>query len=470
MSAVLGLPARHHPHSTLTPRTTALLLTIALALVAAAGGLALAGHPIEAIVAVAALTAVALMTLRIGWAVLVYVALAPFADALKSFGSLSVKSVGALLFVAWLVRLVLDRRPLALRHGVIGGAAVLTVALLASAVLHSHGSAGVVVMVRYLSYLGILVILTDVTTTATPTTGARTTPRRVVEVFWWSCTAAAIVGMVVFLVSGEGRAFGPMADPNDFAFYLVCALPFGIALRRRPLLPRLAYDAAALALLLTIALTFSRGAFVGIAAMVVYGVVAGRLRLRTVLVTLAAFALGATAVVAVDPGLVRSSLEAKQHIAAQNVDDRFVTWSVAAEMTAADPVLGQGPGGFAADSDDYLGPRVTDPAHLDVAHQMYLDVSSELGLVGLGGFVAMMAAGFAGAARGARRGTAARGVEADLAAGVCLSFVGVAVAACFLSEQYYLPVWLLAGLGAVLDPRSRVTRRRRATAAVAGGA
>jgi hypothetical protein len=35
---------------------------------------------------------------------------------------------------------------------------------------------------------------------------------------------------------------------------------------------------------------------------------------------------------------------------------------------------------------------------------------------------------------------------------VCTAFVGVLVAAAFLTEQYYLPIWLLAALGAALDP------------------
>jgi hypothetical protein len=33
-----------------------------------------------------------------------------------------------------------------------------------------------------------------------------------------------------------------------------------------------------------------------------------------------------------------------------------------------------------------------------------------------------------------------------------MSLAGCLVAASFLSEQYYLPVWLLVALGAALDP------------------
>jgi O-antigen ligase len=112
-------------------------------------------------------------------------------------------------------------------------------------------------------------------------------------------------------------------------------------------------------------------------------------------------------------------------------------------------VLGLGPAGFGAHWDDYVGAGTADQVHLDVAHETWLEVGTGLGLVGLGAFVAMLGWGVAGAVRASRAGP-----DRTLAAGVCASFAAVVVAASFLSEQFFLPLWLLVGLGAVLDRRA----------------
>jgi hypothetical protein len=84
---------------------------------------------------------------------------------------------------------------------------------------------------------------------------------------------------------------------------------------------------------------------------------------------------------------------------------------------------------------------------------MYLDVSSELGLPGLAAFLTVVAYGVRGALR-ARRIPERRPV----AHATLIAFSGVLVAACFLSEQFYLPVWLLVALGVALEPASRAGR------------
>jgi O-antigen ligase len=121
-------------------------------------------------------------------------------------------------------------------------------------------------------------------------------------------------------------------------------------------------------------------------------------------------------------------------------------------MTADNPVLGLGPAGFRENYAQYVDYRTTDPTHpIDVAHEMYLEVAAELGLPALVAFLAVIGFGFAGAYRA--RST---GPDPGLAAGVLAAVVGTLVAAAFLTEQYYLPVWLLAALGAALDPRTGV--------------
>jgi O-antigen ligase len=149
-------------------------------------------------------------------------------------------------------------------------------------------------------------------------------------------------------------------------------------------------------------------------------------------------------VLILDPTKLSTSLHAKGVVATQNVDERLVRWQTAAEMTYDHPIFGLGPAGFRENFDRYIDYQPTDLSHrLDVAHEMYLEVSSELGLLGLGAFLGIIGLGAHSAVRSARRG----GPDTGLANSVWLATAGAAAAAVFLTEQYYLPLWLLAALG-----------------------
>jgi putative inorganic carbon (hco3(-)) transporter len=123
-------------------------------------------------------------------------------------------------------------------------------------------------------------------------------------------------------------------------------------------------------------------------------------------------------------------------------------------MTADHPVLGLGPAGFRLNYNRYVDNQPLDPLHfLDVSHNTYLEVSSELGLLGLGAFLCLLIGGFLGA----RRYWLSPAPDATFGRAICTATVGVAVAAVFLTEQYFLPLWLLAALGAALDPKGKVS-------------
>lgn len=387
-----------------------------------------------------ALAAVGVLMLRVDLAVLAYVAVEPFGDLLPGP---TVKLAGALLFAAWVVRLLIDPRPARVVHPVTYAAAALLLVLTAATAANPNGAVGAEIAGRYLSYLAVLVVLVDLLRT-------RVAPRRVVAVYVWSCTAAAAVGLAFFLRDG-GRATGPVSDPNDLAFYLVAALPFALLLAvedRGSRVRRLAYAVAGVLLLVGIAATFSRGAGLGIAAAVAVAALTRLVHPRHLVVggTVALLALGA--VWASAPAVVDRALTEKQFVADSNVESRFASWRIAAEMTVDHPLLGTGPGGYRTHFPAYEGRESTDPTHLDVAHQMLLDVSSELGLLGLAAFLAVIGLGV----RGAWRGLGPRGRDRRLAAALLASFAAVLVSSTFLSEQYYLPLWLLVALGAALEP------------------
>jgi O-antigen ligase len=377
-------------------------------------------------------------------AALAFVALEPFESYVKSVTSSGVKLLGALVVAAWLLRVLARHRPMRLDHPSTRAAAVFFAVLLASTVAHDNGSLGAEVMLRYLSYLGIFVVLVDCMRD-------RLAPRLVASVYVASCAIAAIAGLMAYVL-GQLRAGGPVGDPNDFAFFLVAAVPLALGLRpaaRRPLL----FSAAAVVMSVALLATLSRGAIVGVAAMLASAVVAGIVRVRTLFGWLAAAALVVgVAALALHPKIT-ISVAAKSQVAQQNVDERLVRWRAAAQMTADHPLLGLGPAGFRESYDRYIDYQPTSVSHpLDVAHEMYLETSAELGLLGAGALIGLMVFGFAGARRAARAGPRR---ERDLGAAVSVAAVGTAVAAVFLTEQYFLPIWLLAAFGAALDPAWR---------------
>ncbi len=413
---------------------------LALALAAALPA-AVVRAPLLTVAGVAAAVGAAFLLLRLEAAVLVFVGLAPFEDYASAVSGASVKLAGLLLFAAWGLRLLTDRERVRLRHPGVRAAFALLFVVLASAVLHANPPAGTSVVIRYVSFIGAFIVLTDVLR-------GPLAPRRVAEVYVLSCAAAAACGLVESVVLGEYRAAGPLGDANDFAFFMVAAVPVALALRtygRR----RLWIACAALCLAAVFG-SLSRGAVLGLLVTAVWALLAGHIKLRTAAWT-AVVVTGALAmVVALVPALVSEKIEAKNKVADTNDDERKIRWLVTTEMTADHPVLGIGPGGFQTEYGRYVGDRETNPTHqLKVAHQMYLEVAAELGALGLVAFLLVLLYGWSSARAVAR----ARDPERALAVGVQAGLLGMAVAAMFLTEQYYLPVWLFPAMGIALELR-----------------
>jgi O-antigen ligase len=408
---------------------TALGLAAAVALPAAA-----VRAPLLTLAGLVAAAGAAFLLLRIEAAVLVFVALAPFEDYAAAVSGASVKLAGLLLFGAWGLRLLADRSRTRLRHPGVRAAVVLLFVVLASALLHTNAPAGPPVVMRYVSFIGAFVVLVDVLRSTLA-------PRLVAEVYVLSCAAAAVCGLAESVLLGEYRAAGPLGDANDFAFFLVAAVPVALALRsygRRRL-----WTLCAGLCLAGIAGSLSRGAALGLVVVTLWAVVAGHVRPRTAAWS-AAFVVAALALVAVlVPALVSEKIQAKNKVASTNVDERVIRWVVSTEMATDHPLLGIGPGGFITHYDRYVGDRDLNPEHeLAVAHQMYLEVAAELGFVGLGAFLLVGVAGWRSAGAGGALGAGVRG-----------AILGMAVAAVFLTEQYYLPVWLFPAMGVSLELR-----------------
>ena len=196
--------------------------------------------------------------------------------------------------------------------------------------------------------------------------------------------------------------------------------------------------------------TFSRGALVGIGALVIWGVATRRVPLWTVLAGLAAVAVVAALAFTVWRPVLEKALHQKSNIAQHNVESREAFWAAAIKLTERRPLTGVGPGRFPKEALPLLR---NNPENLEkpVTHNSYLEIVSENGVPALLLFIAYL-----GVAWGLlqRSGRAAREAGDEdgrrLATALQASLLIAIVSATFLSEELTSPFWLLGGLAVVL--------------------
>jgi putative inorganic carbon (HCO3(-)) transporter len=376
------------------------------------------------------------------------VALAPVEGYLTSVHPHLAKVAPALLVVVWVaVRVRQQQVPqLHAAHALLAALAVL---LLATTAVHTGGPFTIEYAVRWLPFLVLTAVLIDV--------GAREVPVRALLVA--AVTGAVVAGagaLYSLLLAGATRATGPLEDPNDLAVALVVAVPLlvGVLPARPSPGTRVLAAVAATVLVAGAAATFSRGGALALAAAVGWLLARRVLPVRALAGALAGTALVvAVAAQLAGAGLSRS-LQEKIFIAGSNVDTRELRWQTAARMLAEHPVLGVGPGGFRG---EYAA--VSRNAELaeqtPVAHNMFLEVAAELGLPAFCAFTGLVAVAFMASERVLRAGRDRRPMVAVQAA-----LLAVAVGATFLSEQYYLPLWLLTALAVAAELRARREERQ----------
>jgi O-antigen ligase len=263
-----------------------------------------------------------------------------------------------------------------------------------------------------------------------------------------STTAAAAYGLFGFLSGTMERAAGPLQDANDFAYLIATVLPLATLLLVEDQRLRWAWIPSLAILLAATLATLSRGALVGLGALLVWAIASRRIAAGglvaagLVVATVAALALTLWA------PLIHERVERKQRIGEANVDSRMAFWAAAARMSAENPVLGIGPNRFGAEADRYLRNSplsIPDP----VVHNSYLELLVENGILALTAFIVMLTSGWLSLSRAE---TEARELgdraAMRLAAAIKGTLVIAIVAGLFLSEQLTLPFWLVCGLAA----------------------
>jgi putative inorganic carbon (hco3(-)) transporter len=359
------------------------------------------------------------------------------------------KLLGALALVAWFLRWIVARQPI-VASPLLWPLAGLAAWIPLSVSTAYDQAAGLSVALRYLTFFVLVFLVVQ-------TVGDdRRTATRMLDVAVAAGAASALVGLYTFFyIANDGRAQGPLEDPNDYAFLLAVTVPLALHRIRWAAGPlhRALAALALLAMFAAILASFSRSALVGLAVAGGWAAVTRRLPLRWVLVV----AGGLVALVLVSfllqPERVGSALAQKRHVAQSNIDQRLVAWQVALEQFRSSPVLGVGPGNFEVRFDEFELPPDPELGSL-AAHNAYLDVLAELGGPGLCLFLTYLGLAWSRLRRRAPGDPVADALQSALAAGFVVAMVG----ALFLTEQYYSPLWLLPAVGALLV-RDRPARR-----------
>jgi putative inorganic carbon (HCO3(-)) transporter len=372
-----------------------------------------------------------------------------------------VKILGTLLLAGYLLHALARNQEIRLPPTLVPlvGFAML---VLVSLLLCGDAAAGLSKTLRYLLFAAFTFLVMQLVRSRGELVG-------LLRVLVVSSTAAALYGIVAFVSGAVARVSGPIGEANDFAYVLASVLPFAVYLAARDQRLRSLWVASSAVLVLALFGTLSRGALVGVAAVVLWAVATRRTRIVGVLAGLVV--VGGTLLLAfvLWQPLIHERLAAKGKVAQANVESRQAYWSAALQMAGDHPLVGVGPGRFGVESRKYV---LNDPIGIEdpVAHNSYLEVLAEGGIPTLLVFVAFVFGSWRLAAR-ARRGFLA---EKDrdglrLTTATQASLVVAIVAANFLSVQITMPLWLLGGLAAVLalppEREPRPARARRLAAA-----
>ncbi|OQR65047.1 hypothetical protein B6E66_05575 [Streptomyces maremycinicus] len=219
--------------------------------------------------------------------------------------------------------------------------------------------------------------------------------------------------------------FGPqdvMGMATVVAFGLICAV--GLALGRTPARQRVIAACAALALLVPLALSFSRGAWIAtVLTCAVQLALAGPRRALKVGAVAAAAGVILVGGFGVGSAMLQERVNSITQIRDapdQSVTDRYTMWAAAIGMWRDQPLTGVGLKGFPKHRDGHASLALSSGSDTDGAgggfvkqpllspHNMYLLILGEQGLIGLlalaGGWLALLACGLRGWFRVRRSG------------------------------------------------------------------
>jgi O-antigen ligase len=254
----------------------------------------------------------------------------------------------------------------------------------------------------------------------------------------------------------QPRLAGPIGEQNRYAQIMLMLVPLGMMqfFAERTILARLAMGACTVLAALGSTLGFSRGAFIGFALLLVAMTVLRYVRARQLAFVGACMVL--VALVVPQIGSRIQTLDPIMGVVSNGIPDRpddsvlsRVTENVAALLVVADhPLLGVGPGQFPQHYREYAAEvALLTKAEDREAHNLYLDVAAETGLLGLAAFLGAVLVTLGQLARARRRWLRDRPDIALLATGLSLALLTYLATGLFLHLSYERYFWLMLALG-----------------------
>lgn len=270
--------------------------------------------------------------------------------------------------------------------------------------------------------------------------------------------AAPIVLALIFpyglrqMLRFGGRFGVALWDSNYLALAVVLLIPLPLVFFRHARTPvrKALWLGVLLTLILELALAGSRGGLLG--GVVVASLMVLLFARRKLLV--AAGAAGVIVLLLATPNPLSQRLLDERDTSASGSDTaRLKLVQAGLSMAAANPLTGVGLGRFKTEVESY---GTVDKAQ--IAHNTYLELAAELGLLAVTTFLTVLWATFRSLLRARRRFLLSRNRRlADLATGMSIGVAGFAVSATFLSAQFEKFFWLVVMLSVSLE---RLSRRR----------
>lgn len=413
--------------------------------------------------AVVALIAIVIGNLTYGVAVFT---LLTFFEVLPGLGHLALsKPIGFVLVLSWLRALAREGRsvPLMSRDRAVLFFVLVTFAGWATMSAAWATDSGVALSNASRLILVVLLLMAIFT-------GIRSS--RDLELVAWTFVSGAFLVSIVAIVTGGNKA-GRLAlgelDPNQLAAAIVTALVLALFLlcaasRRSQRLVLLVFSAM---YIVTIMLTESRGAIVAGAIGAVAAIaLAGPFRSRIVPLVLIIAALGVGYYAVLAPSAFR---ERVADVVTTERDPRLDSWSIARRVWEEHPVAGVGIGNFVVVEQAFLADQINlfsaRKLHMIelVSHNTYLDVLTELGLIGFALFGTFVLVTIGAAVAAARRIDTQAPRLALTVRGLVAALVTLLAAYFFVSELYGKQLWLLLGLLATVPTVVRAVALTSAT-------